>query len=377
VKSHREAIAKGGGQADLARTKMAMGTMFMATAVDLAADGMITGAGPDPKSEPGRFALWQRQGKQPYSINIGGRWYSYRGLEPWSTIFGWGASLGEWMQNSNFDDPDEELDWNAAVAHTIFSAAESGLSASFMQGMADVLAAIDDPDGRAASYLKRYLTTYTTPTIVREFGQMSDPYYRFTTDFIDETKKQWGFGENLPLQRDFYGRPHRGDSGVGLMYDFLSPFRSRRPSDQPIDQEWEKIGYAPTNPPKTMNVLGQGIKLNGDRYPIYSRWLELRGSTLPSDMGQDGRSLLSQIGNHTMLETLNMIVTGQHPLAADYQELPDAKKADYLRAVIAGYGRVAKAVTLREHPELLDLAHERNLREFERGETETQPQPVP
>ena len=370
VARYREAIAKGGGEADLARTKMALGTMFVATSIDLASEGMITGAGPDPRAEPEKFALWQRQGKQPYSIKIGDTYYSYRGMEPFSTLFGWGASLGEWMQKSDFTDPDEQFDYNSAVAHTIFSAMDSGLSASFMQGMSDTISAIDDPEGSAANYLKRYMSTYVAPAIVRDVGQSVDPVRRYTTNFIEEAKTRWGMGQGLPPMRDFWGRQMTGASGVGFVYDMVVPFRARAANAQPIDLAMEEDGWAPQNPAKKLSVLGQEISLKGDRFPIYSRYMELRGAIKPSQMGPHGAGLASQFGDLTLLETMNAIVSGQHAYSGQYSQLPPEGREKLLREIIGAYSRVARAQVIAEYPELEQIARDRIVRAAKRGELE-------
>jgi hypothetical protein len=124
---YKEAIAKGGGAADLARTKMTTGTMAMATMVDYAMGGKVTGAGPrDPKER----ALWMVDHK-PYSLKVGDQWVSYRGFEPFSTLAGWSASMGEWLLNSDFDDPEEVLDFEQLSTAMVVALSDSMLSVSF------------------------------------------------------------------------------------------------------------------------------------------------------------------------------------------------------------------------------------------------------
>lgn len=376
-KTYRDAIAKGGGAADLARTKIALGTMYMATFVDMAADGLITGAGPSPgnPAEYGEYLRWQRENKTPYSIKIGDKWVSFRGLEPWSTLAGWAATISEWTKRSDFTDPDEEFDLQSAIAYSAFSLFAVALDASFMTGAADFSAAVDDPSGRSASYLKRYLSAYTTPALVRDIGQAIDPTYRFTTNFLQDMRKKWGFGQDYAPVPDAWGRALTSESGVGFLYDMVSPFRARTGKQEPIDAAMERDGWSVWNPPKKFTILGQDIKLTGDRYPIYWRFMNLRGQTKPSAMPEIyGQLLQEQFGDLTMLETLNAIVTGQHELSPQYAATigPEGREA-MIKRVISAYRNVAKAIVLDEHPELIRDAIERNERMAARGELEVSP----
>ena len=70
----QEDIAAGGAKRDLALAKVAVGTGISATIFLMTAAGQITGGGPVDDSAK---RLLQANGWQPYSLKIGGRYYSY------------------------------------------------------------------------------------------------------------------------------------------------------------------------------------------------------------------------------------------------------------------------------------------------------------
>ena len=390
AKGFREAIQAGGGKADLALTKIAMGTMLMGTIYDYALDGRITGPGPDPRTEPGRFAFWQRSGRQPESILIGDTWYSYRGWEPWSFQMGWAAALGEWSQNSNFDDPDEYENFQTAIGYGIIAIAGSTLNSSFMRGPSELFSVLDDADpDQAGRWFQNLVTSYTSPVFIRDIGQAIDPTYRYTTDFIQGTMKKWGFGQGLPAMTDLYGRERYAGGGedqewTGMAYDFFSPSRAKESKIEPIDAEWEKIGYYPPNTQKSISVpaisadgrtgSSERVSLNGNRIRIYSEMmlqLNKKPSEWTGDMGKEiGRQLKKAVGgDFTVLELLNSIVSGDHPLSRQYQQLEnDDQRKNVLLKVRNMYHRASQAWILDRYPELSQIANRRYQRRIAEGE---------
>src|SRR5574341_387873 len=93
LSKYRNAIAQGGADAALARTRLGMGSAAMLATVDMAMDGKITGSGPPEGSA--EYEALRRTGWKPYSVKIGGHWVSYRGIDPFSTVFGMGADIGD------------------------------------------------------------------------------------------------------------------------------------------------------------------------------------------------------------------------------------------------------------------------------------------
>src|SRR3546814_5441994 len=80
----------GGARGDLAIAKVMVGSGVGAVIAELAAKGVITGSAP---SDDNQRRLMLANGWQPYSITIGGQYYSYRRLDPFAMTFGTAADL--------------------------------------------------------------------------------------------------------------------------------------------------------------------------------------------------------------------------------------------------------------------------------------------
>ena len=126
----RDEIAKGGVYRDMALAKVTLGSSVLATFAMLAAEGNITGRGPERKAD--RDAL-MRDGWLPYSIKVGDAYYSYNGMEPVSALMAIAADYAEYAKH----EPD------AGKVEEVFLGATYGLyeylkEQPYLQGIAEV-----------------------------------------------------------------------------------------------------------------------------------------------------------------------------------------------------------------------------------------------
>jgi hypothetical protein len=126
----RDEMAKGGVYRDMALAKVTLGSAMLATFGAIAAEGTLTGRGPERKAD--KEAL-MRDGWQPYSIKVGDKYYSYSGMEPISAFLAIAADYAEYAQN----EPD------ASNVEQVFLGATYGLyeylkEQPYLQGIADV-----------------------------------------------------------------------------------------------------------------------------------------------------------------------------------------------------------------------------------------------
>lgn len=126
----RDEMAKGGVYRDMALAKVTLGSALLATYASIAAEGGLTGRGPERKAD--REAL-MRDGWQPYSLKIGDSYYSYSGMEPMSALLAIAADYAEYAQN----EPD------ADKIEQVFLGATYGLyeylkEQPYLQGVADI-----------------------------------------------------------------------------------------------------------------------------------------------------------------------------------------------------------------------------------------------
>lgn len=126
----RQEIAAGGPQRDMALAKVSLGSTVLTGFAFWAAEGNLTGRGPERKEE--REALL-RTGWQPYSMKLGDKWYSFQGMEPIGALMAIAADYAEYAKH----EPD------ASKVEEVFLGATYGLyeylkEQPYLQGIADV-----------------------------------------------------------------------------------------------------------------------------------------------------------------------------------------------------------------------------------------------
>lgn len=126
----REEIAQGGVYRDMAMAKVTLGSSLLALYAAFAAEGHLTGRGPERKAD--REALL-RDGWQPYSIKVGDKYYSYSGLEPMSALMAIASDYAEYARH----EPDK------GKVEQVFLGATYGLyeylrEQPYLQGVAEV-----------------------------------------------------------------------------------------------------------------------------------------------------------------------------------------------------------------------------------------------
>jgi len=341
MERYRDAIERGGADADIARTRMALGTMTILTATDLAMDGHLTGSGPEKKDRGARDAQY-RSGWQPYSVKVGDRYFAFNRMDPLGFTLGIGADLGEYLNDAEFNDK-TGVEIQKAVSAAAMSIGNNALSKNYLRGLAEFLTAMGGSDSQASSWMERTAGSFM-PTAAAEVARAIDPYMRATHDMVSRLKSRTpGLSADLPPQRDVYGRAKSYASGLGKTFDALSPIYSHQEVIQPIDREQMDQGWYLGMPSRKVAGVSPDSQTEA-----YSRFLELQGATKASKLNN---KLAQQYGDNTLLETLNGLVTGDHPMSAQYQKLPkgdDRKK--FVMKIVGAYRRAARARVAEEFP---------------------------
>lgn len=237
----RADIAAGGERGALALARIGMGTTAMIGVMSLAADGIITGGGPEDRD---LNKLWRDNGMEPYSVKVGGRWYSYSRADPIGMLVGIAADISEIATDAKEDDTGR-----LAVAG-IVALKDNLLSKTYMSGVLDFLGAIDtrNPQASAERYVANFAGTLMPySTFIRQVAQARDPVIRDTkgmenakgerlSGFLDTLVRSVkakipGYSSELPPRRNLWGEIITRESGLGLGYDFVAPFTSR-PADK-------------------------------------------------------------------------------------------------------------------------------------------------
>lgn len=358
-KTFRNDVAAGGAKRDIALARMGMGTSVMAIATDLALSTRLTGSGPkDPKE---RQALL-RTGWKPYAVRIGGtdddmstgRYFAYNRFDPLGMTLGIGADLAQFALNNDMDDESVE-NYEEAVFVTIASVANNTMSKSYVRGAAELVEALSDPARKGERYFNR-LATSLIPTGVKEVTRNVDPYLREASNLIESLLKGIpGQSEKLPLRLDKWGKPISFQSGLGGLYDVMSPSYSSKANPEPIDRELLRLGGFLNMPPSKITI--EGVTVNLRKHPdIYQRYVELAGKD-------------TKIMNLGAIDFFNKIVSGKHELSSVYFQKtdgPDGSKIDWLKDFDAKYKRKAKRQLMFEFSDVLQPIINKKRRELGR-----------
>lgn len=349
---YRHAIALGGPDAMLARTRMAMGTATLMVAMDLAMNGYITGSGP---TKPAEREAWFRQGYRPYSVRLGDQLFAYNRLDPLGYHLGIAADISEYILNADDTEVLTE-EYEEAVGAAAFAIIENITSKSYLQGFSMFVEALNDP-GFVGPFMERMAGSFV-PVAVREVASAMDPVQRHSHNMVTSLKTRLpAFSETEPARRDLWGRPKSFRSDMGTIYDAVSPIYASTIRPEPIDEAMQRDGWFLGMGGYSFQVKGETVSLR-NRPDIKNRYYQLRGGTKPSEMGKYGAGLLSAFGDRTMLEVMNDMVTGVDPrYGAMWQRAntPEERKK-LATSIFRAYGQSARGKLFEEYPWIEDTA---------------------
>lgn len=249
----RADLAAGGARADLAQAKLAWGFSLMASTAALAAQGFVTGKGPnDPKA----LEALKSTGWRPDSVKIGDTYYSYNRIEPFGTVLGMAA---DWTELAG-----QAFSQNMDVSDVALSAASTAANISSAENLVESVVQfgefVTDPEKNAKKYLAN-LGSSIVPAWLRQFTREGGDVKRDTSartfkldagrgrfvaddNIFQETINRIrasipGYAEDLPAQRNMFGEVVTYDPGVGP--DIASPIYASKVTDSPVRQEMAKL----------------------------------------------------------------------------------------------------------------------------------------
>lgn len=350
----RDDIAAGGARADLALARMSVGTTIMASALDWADSGSISGKGPKNIGE--REAL-QRQGWQQYSVKVGDRWYSYNRLDPYGALLGFAADAAEAIRSGemNEDDVDE---WSEVLAMGIGATAQVAVNKTYLKGVSDFFAMMHDGTRYGPKYVENLISSFVP------FTALSGAVERAVDPVLRETSGPWeavnaklaGLSDKLPPRLTLWGDEVRLESGIGKTYDFFSPVRGSEVKANPVDMEINRLSplAAADNVEGGFQRIGKrtsfmGLEVNFKEYPkAYTEYVRLAGNAAKDPATGLGAK-----------DLLNETVQGKGPLGETYKRLPDIDRIKLISTVITKYRKLAQGQLLSD-PEYADFASHLN-----------------
>jgi hypothetical protein len=352
----REEIAKGGVYRDMALAKVTLGSAVLATFGALAGEGSHTGRGPARKAD--RDALI-RDGWQPYSLKIGGKYYSYSGMEPISALLAVSADYAEYAKHEQ----------DASKIEEVFLGGTYGLyeylkEQPYLQGVAEVAKLLGttqsgEVDGKKIvdGLIKQFggFAIGGSPagaysSLLAGIERLSDPTNRDTRaspelpmgvrGFVEAFNKYKSrlpyFNADLPEALNLWGDATK--SGTGAVYEMVLPTRVTPEQFSEVDDMLVRMGSPVGMPERKID----GVEMDAFEY---NRLLTIYGKELPSKteiltiMQTPGFDLLSlddqqktvqRVHSKYMDVAKNQLKTEQPRLQAKIQELQELRKANGL-----------------------------------------------
>jgi hypothetical protein len=207
----------------------AIGTMVAMSAGLAALSGQVTGNGP---ADPRERAIWERT-HQPMSVKIGGKWVSYQGIEPFSSIVSAVADIAGLGAAGSLDSAER------LAGQLAFSIAAAVTEKSYVAGLADIAAALDPsnltPDGFTRGLLGTANNFIPYAGARRALSNALDPYLKEVNGELERamnaalpgyklagtTKIDWLTGEEM-------------SSSAGGLYNAVSPLRITDKGEDPV-----------------------------------------------------------------------------------------------------------------------------------------------
>lgn len=255
----------------MAQSRMTVGMMTLGTFGFLAANGSLTGSGPQERGArdatreirpPRSFVVERDEFGNPT------KWMSFDRMEPFSLQIGLIADYFEVLQASEHMDLDESqlenlTDLGSALVIAVY---ENTINKTYMRGINEAISAMGEPE----RYLERWRASFINAQIPlsglrRDIRKMTDPMMREAETLWERLKNSMPyFSKTLPEITDIHGEY--------VPYDHLMnlPLKTLEVSQEATYQEYNRLFEATRIAPvvKAKPVIG-GYKLNSQQKHDY------------------------------------------------------------------------------------------------------------
>lgn len=276
----------------LGRSVTGVGAMWLGYKLFL--DGRLTLGYP---TDPQERTLWAQEGKQPYSVMIGGKWRSINYTGPIMSLIGIGGQVAQ-----NKDSGASTTAAPAAIAGAAGTAGQAIIASSPLKGIQSGLDFVSDPQRNAKSYLNAQAGS-VVPTLVKDVSNATDNTKREVNTPADAIKARIpGVRTNLmPAIDDFGNQVAQEPTGIAAILD---PFRSTDASTTPLVDELRRLkaadqGIVPTHQDANVTLGGVKVTLTPEQLNDYkqqvggaltSAWNELISSSAYDQLDDAGKN---------------------------------------------------------------------------------------
>ena len=304
----------------------------------LAASGMITGRGPKGRDE--REAMMDA-GWLPYSIRTENGYVQYLRMDPFASFFGLMADGFDSMRMNGDDDEDIARNLTDAM---LVSIANNFTSRSFLQGLGDIISAMEDPEKNMSWVVERYAGAVVPNGLSQVVALTGDESLKETHGIFERLESRTpGFSEGATPRRNMLGEvidrsKSYGEDSLGAFYGMFVPIAYREVSSDVIRRELFDLQHG-FQPPRAKLA---GIDLrdiqNSKGQSAHDRWAELHGKV--------------KINGRTLRQDLSGLVrsAAYRRLSLSGDSSGPSPRVRLIQTVLRRYRDKAFDQTLREFP---------------------------
>lgn len=315
----------------MVRSKQALGSALYMTGFAFAINGNVTGAAP---KDPELRRRMEETGWKPYSFvttdeNGNKVYHPYNRMDPFGSFFGWSADLV--TLGSSLSEGEYEEAGNIALASLAGNLTEK----TYLKGLNDLITVglIDQNWDRAMNIMENVGSNLFLPynSLMRGITKSNDPIVRETNGLFDKLMaKVPGFSEGLPPKRNILGEAQMYEEGYWNQMFNISPGRERTGDSKVLEEVARlKVDVSGTERFKRIN----GVDISLEQRDYWAReWGKLNKRTLEPKVN-----------------------------GAQWDKLPDGKKAHILELALTKNREAARRKTVGHFPDLVDAKREEKL----------------
>lgn len=330
-RQYKEEVSAGGVRAQIARGKVATGSMLMLVGGTLSMQGKVTGSAP---ADANLKKIWLEQ-NQEYSFVINGedgskRFISYNRFEPLGMLFGFSADMAQIADKVAMGQMDE------VASQAVMAISKNVTSKTWLRGVSELVEVLDDPDRYSEGYIRNFIAGFMPNLINQTNKAFNDPYLREVDTTLDALKARAFGSDTLPYRRNLWGEPIEprgvfGDEPGQSAINFLSPAYVKDVTGDPVNEAIIDDNIPISMPQKALSFPGveEPVELTGEEY---SRYVEIAGKLSYPLV----RKLVTQKAYTQM--------TGG----------PDGQKAQAIKSIVSQARVSARSQLIKEFPTIKD-----------------------
>lgn len=293
----------------------------------------ITGGGPSNERE--KEAL-MATGWRPYSIRIGGTYYSYQRLDPIATLLGIAADIVEVgvREEKAFDESGAEHTANALI----LSLTRNFTNKSYLAGIQMWADALGDPDRYVEKLGRNYAGSFV-PNVLSQMADYDSQAIKEVRSITDSVKKKLGLRGSLDTKRNILGEEYKAEQWMGT--GFINPIQMSTKKDDPILNEMASLNHAFRNPPPSLGGQIDMLEYENDKgQSSYDRHLELLKTV--------------KLRGLSLRQSLNKLIKSKayQRLSPESEPGLESPRIQQINSIRTRYRKEAMRQMLREYPEL-------------------------